>query len=146
MAQYEITYKCGHAARINLYGKINERLEYLEWAKENKNCPECAAKLEAEKNRQAGLPALEGSEKQVRWAESIRSKFFSAFDEAAETVMGKASANLDLLSDLLTRVKSQYQSMTKASEWIDKRFEMENYNEANLKSDLNETFKNSREK
>ena len=45
---------------------------------ENDNCAECkraeANAKATSKNQEAGLPALEGSEKQISWAESLRAK------------------------------------------------------------------------
>ncbi len=83
MAKYEIEFSCGHTDTIQLYGKTSERESYLEWAKDNKLCPECwaaakqkareeASEQAAQENTEFGLPALTGTEKQVAWAETIR--------------------------------------------------------------------------
>lgn len=79
MAKYEVTYKCGHKGIVELFGKESERQRKIEWYEENCICPECyaaeqAAKREAEAQKYA-LPELVGTEKQVAWAEKIRSKF-----------------------------------------------------------------------
>lgn len=80
MAWESGTYACGHDGREQFYGPRKER----EWAAKKhfeRVCPECwkiecAKKAEeaAAKNKEAALPALAGSEKQVSWAESIRAK------------------------------------------------------------------------
>ncbi len=77
MAWNNVTYACGHVCQEQLYGKIKKRDWYIEKALE-RDCPTCwkkkqteAAKKEAEKE---GLPKLEGTEKQIAWAETIRIK------------------------------------------------------------------------
>jgi len=95
MAKYNVEYVCGHEAVVQLYGKNSEREKKLNWMAKNL-CPDCwkkeneRIKMEhnvacAEINAQAGLPALEGSEKQIAWAESIRkdaiARLFDNYDE-----------------------------------------------------------------
>jgi hypothetical protein len=91
MAKYTVTYTCGHTDTIQLIGPIRDR----EWrlAREGeKLCPDCyRAKLEADRqkqnseaaeaNRIDGLPELQGSEKAVAWAESIRKSMIDKFDK-----------------------------------------------------------------
>lgn len=74
------TYACGHEGRKQFYGSHKER-EYAVKTHFEKVCPdcwkaECAKRNEeaAAKNKDAALPALTGSEKQIAWAESIRAK------------------------------------------------------------------------
>lgn len=98
MAHYDITHTCGHDERIELFGKTSERERRIEWLQE-RPCTECwkkerAAEAEARKNKEAAMIVeklgndaadavnalsnasctLEGSAKQVAWAEDIRSK------------------------------------------------------------------------
>jgi hypothetical protein len=83
MAKYTIEYSCGHTDVIQLYGKTSERESYLEWARENKLCPDCyqaarqqvrevAVAQAAQENAEFGLPSLKGTDKQITWAETIR--------------------------------------------------------------------------
>lgn len=73
MAKYDITYACGHTETVQLYGKIKDRLDYIEWAKENQICHECrkadreAAKAAAAERAKAN-GMTEGSDKQMAWA------------------------------------------------------------------------------
>lgn len=78
MAKYRITHACGHDERHDLTGNSRSR----EWRAEQlakESCAECQEELRnlanqrnAEANAAAGLPGLNGSEKQVAWAETIR--------------------------------------------------------------------------
>lgn len=83
MAQYSITYSCGHTGTVNLIGPHRDRDRKIKWFEETGLCPECwAEKVAADKAEQlrkitelnsgAGLPALTGTERQVAWAEKIR--------------------------------------------------------------------------
>lgn len=89
--KYHVTRTCGHEERIELFGKNSAR-EYklAEAAKEL--CTECRAaqRQKAEKHNMElaeanGLVTLEGSEKQVAWATTIRQNHidqFAAWEEA----------------------------------------------------------------
>lgn len=66
--------------------------EFKEWLMgQNHSCPECYKKALREKQRvqeanirsefNISLPVPEGSEKQIAWAESIRTKFIKELDE-----------------------------------------------------------------
>lgn len=69
--KYNVIYKCGHEGVVELVGKFSYREYKLEELKRCL-CPECEIarmKKEAEKK---GLAELEGSDKQIAWALSIR--------------------------------------------------------------------------
>ena len=95
MAKYSITYKCGHTCDTQLFGTYKSRERYIEWAKDNKFCPECAeAKVRehrrkeneasAQEAQECGYIELQGSPKQVAWANSIRAKAIAVIDEVKE--------------------------------------------------------------
>lgn len=73
--KYDITYSCGHAGTVELYGKTSERESKIRWYETTAVCPECYKKQQAEtttKQKAAyELPELEGSEKQVAWAKKL---------------------------------------------------------------------------
>lgn len=78
---YDITYTCGHSARVQIYGSASDRARKAD-AEEAKLCRACyllqqrrAAQSEAESN---GLPTLTGTEKQVDFALVIRAQFVRA--------------------------------------------------------------------
>lgn len=98
MAKYTITHTCGHDHEYQLYGKHTERDRKIAWL-EGQDCPACkrAAEEEAAKAATEGmeLPELEGSVKQVAWANTIRAQFIEeARENEAITDVSKAIAVL----------------------------------------------------
>ena len=72
--KYDITYSCGHAGTVELYGKTSERESKIRWYETTAVCPECYKKQQeaaAETTTKYELPGLEGSEKQVAWAKKL---------------------------------------------------------------------------
>jgi uncharacterized protein YfaT (DUF1175 family) len=101
MAKYLITHACGCEQTIQLFGKSSER-DWRIQKEEQKLCPECYAKAQqaerqkageqaAQLNFQMGCKPLEGSEKQVAWAETIR---FSRLD-ALQTIIQETAARVE---------------------------------------------------
>lgn len=122
MAQYDITYQCGHVIREQLYGKTSERQRRMEDA-QYRLCPECyraeqIAKA-TEANESAGLPALTGSEKQITWAEQIRAKLMAelAEMEAAAAKSNGTEAQKQQLADAAATLRAK----ASAAYWIDSR-------------------------
>lgn len=76
MAKYTVTYACGHTGTIELFGKMNER-EYRLKQLTDQLCPDCYNQQVSKENQENGLPKLEGSEKQINWAEKIRKQNIS---------------------------------------------------------------------
>lgn len=135
MAKYTVTRACGHVETIALIGKHKDREWRLENVEPQKLCSECwKADLERkreeetqkaiEEAQESGLPALEGTEKQIAWAERIRIKMLDELD----VMVTKASENRDAilkeykitLEDIDAAVRS-IQAKTSASWWIDHR-------------------------
>lgn len=91
MAKYTITHKCGCERTYNIIGKHTERDRKIEWL-ETQECPECRRKAEDEAAKAATegmeLPELEGSVKQVAWANTIRAQFIKNIREFSEMVRG----------------------------------------------------------
>lgn len=71
MAKYEITHSCGTKRTIQLFGKREERERKIEWL-ESQPCPEVQNEAAEKEAKAQGLVVLEGSEKQVAWANTIR--------------------------------------------------------------------------
>ena len=64
---------CGHDGEaIKLGGKHVDRERKLAWIEGNK-CPDCRAAEQKEELAKEGLPELDGSAKQLLWANDIRS-------------------------------------------------------------------------
>ena len=84
MSQHHITHACGHDQTVQLYGKARERESRAQWLA-GTDCKDCfkaqrdreraeESQRNAEANRAAGLPELDGSPRQVEWAETIRAQ------------------------------------------------------------------------
>lgn len=80
--KYDVEYSCGHSGEVELFGPGKERDRKLEWLA-TIPCPACKREQQttdraarsaqsATANAADGLPALEGSPKQIAWAETIR--------------------------------------------------------------------------
>lgn len=87
MAWYEMEYRCGHSERVQLYGPRRDRERTLEWAKEHKDCPECyKERMEKERDErnarsaqlatEIGFTPLNGTPKQIAWANAIRQQHY----------------------------------------------------------------------
>ena len=76
MAKYEVRFKCGHTETKQLFGPTKDRYKKIEWWQENCVCSECYKKQQLEKaekyEKENNLIELTGSEKQIKWAKSIR--------------------------------------------------------------------------
>ena len=86
MAHYDVGYACGHSQEVELFGKTSARYEKIEWM-ERGLCPDCyRAKKQEEREQEneraaklsesLGFSELEGSEKQIAWATTIRQKIY----------------------------------------------------------------------
>lgn len=122
MAHYDAKYSCGHEERIELFGKTTKRESYLEWLTTQK-CPECRRKerderMAAENAKTADwreqhhveeiMPDLEGSAKQVKWANDLR-----------DGVINRTSR--DVREQFQPRMLSIIAERTSAAWWIDNR-------------------------
>jgi len=132
MAWYDVTYSCGHEGEIQLYGKARDR----EWKlsnEESKLCPDCWKKQReeerqkenakaAEANQEAGLSKLEGSEKQIPWAESIRKQIIEGVEKQIFGRMDedRIEENPEVYQDFVKAFNS-LKSHSSASWWIDHR-------------------------
>lgn len=125
MAKYKVTYTCGHEGVVNIIGPNKDREWKLAY-EEAKLCPDCyKAKLEAERQKQnaeaaeanqtAGLPKLEGTEKQIAWAETIRKSILEGIESKVLSKINPEQKELTLKA--FEAIKRQ----TKASWWIDIR-------------------------
>jgi hypothetical protein len=91
MAKYEVNcQKCGGAYTVQLFGKTKDRERKInnwrgfcedckekEWEEKKEKTYQNSLKLQKE----IGLPPLTGSEKQIKWAESIRANFWKAYEQ-----------------------------------------------------------------
>lgn len=118
MAKYEVTHACGHVDTHNLIGPRRSR-EWKLSRLEEEFCRDCALEEQRRKNEEAAeanradeLPPLEGTEKQVLWAESIRRE---ALNGLARFIDHKKYG--DAIGQLIERLSAEI----RASWWIDHR-------------------------
>ncbi len=131
MARYTITYSCGHTADKQLFGKIDDRDNYINWCKAHKLCPECQRKqLEAKRAAQTrkateeasalNLAELTGSEKQIAWAITIRSKVLALIDEFIKDAdKYKAHPDYNRFLSAWAALKAEIVANTSAKYYID---------------------------
>ena len=89
MAKYTITYKCGHTEEMQLFGKMNDRDRKIAWYA-TQDCPECKAAAARAAAKERGLVELEGTAKQIVWAEQIRDKFLELSEQIKKQLETKA--------------------------------------------------------
>lgn len=136
--KYEITYACGHTGIVSLYGPVNERERKLDWYKYVSSCPECykskLAKVHEKYREEYELPILVGTEKQIRWAETLRKNLIDRMNQDYFIPKQKAYAqqkdsntqeqNAKYLADLEDDQEMMRRIMTCAVDarfWIDNR-------------------------
>src|SRR5690606_9661536 len=131
MPKVSVTYACGHEDRVYIYGSSKDR----EWKKrriESQMCPECFQKHVQDKNKKSealaavlGFRQLEGSEKQVAWANTIRLAWHEKLQQVTEEdvkrwreynfIEGLTMEEVHNIFDYIFKKK------TKASFYIDRR-------------------------
>ena len=112
MAQYDIDYQCGHGEVKQLYGPESGRVRTI--AKlEKQLCPDCYKAKQTELAQQYAkaqdLPELQGTDKQVQWAQTIR----------AEKLKAVGTPGVTAAEEVLDQLKAR----TSAKWWIDNRDE-----------------------
>ena len=125
MAKYQITHSCGHTQEHVLYGKHSgyngrdNKIEWLGttlckecWKKEQDNKKEKVNQEAAEKVNENGFIELQGSEKQIAWANTIRQE---KWDEIQKRWGDKPHDNKPILN--------VFNVVINASEWIENRNE-----------------------
>jgi hypothetical protein len=108
-----ITHACGHQEEIQVFGKRADREKKIAWL-EAQLCAECRAREGAAQGAAKGWAALEGSPKQIAWAEDIRGKTMDAI-AALKTRTDDEAARKD-------RIIAYLGGITSAEWWIDSRF------------------------
>ena len=120
MAQYEITYRCGHTDTVQIYGtNVHGERERKAASYGYRDCPACQAAKAGQANKDAGLATLEGSDKQIAWAEEIRGKFMPMLDQERQGCAdhGATAEQLAKIDTVLAWLRGQ----KSAAWWIDHR-------------------------
>ena len=85
MTKYTVMYSCGHEGEVNLKGEVSEHPSTLKWLATRK-CIVCLRAIRKElataraTAREAGWPELQGTKKQIKWAEIIRAEMLQKAD------------------------------------------------------------------
>ncbi len=111
MGKYVITHVCGHTEEVNLFGKHADRERKIKYL-ESIDCRACWDAEQAAKAREAGLPELTGSPKQIAWANGIRNRILAEADSCI-----KVHPDWPNTAEWLTGLKQETQSRW----WIDHR-------------------------
>ncbi len=120
--KYLITRSCGHQETVYIYGRSQDISRSLLLEKE-KLCKACWQSQQEEMEKDIGLPELEGSPEQVKWAKRIRWDYI----EEAENHLRPLGVRLqDLLGDEnpegdALRIKKLF-LVTSAAWWIKNRY------------------------
>lgn len=120
MAQYEITYRCGHTDTVQIYGtNTHGERERKAASYGYRDCPACQAAKAGQANKDAGMADLEGSDKQIAWAEDIRGKFMPQLDAERQGCAdhGATAEQLAKIDTVLAWLRGQ----KSAAWWIDHR-------------------------
>lgn len=129
MSKETVTYLCGHSETRQLYGKTSDRARKAAWLGSRSKCPACEAVDRAEKSRvdaaanaADGLPPLDGSEKQIAWAESIRRHMVSEAKRCVDTLLAEHpdADGERLAASAMTLLRAQ----ESADWWIDRAGQM----------------------
>ena len=126
MANYSITFSCGHAVERQLYGKLDQRQSYIDWARKSGVCPACksadkAAACEAVEIEHA-LPQLSGSPKQIKWARDIRAAKVAEIEAEFARVLPRVQADkMDIYERQCALGWQLIAAVTEARVWIDRR-------------------------
>lgn len=127
MSKYQITHSCGCVITHNIGGTNvrGERDRKAAWLAEQP-CFECrcTAENEAAAAQNAHLPSLQGSAKQIAWAESIRAKVQKQLDNVVsrfrQDVIATDPEKRKIYEEALVIINS-VRNQTSASWWIDNR-------------------------
>ena len=127
----KVTYSCGHEGKIEVYRKADKR-NYVISMKERDLCPECYKKEQQEKTsketKEIGFPELNGSEKQISWANQIRlnaSKDLSDTEKNARQLkllkLVKRVPAETTIEEIEKEIKNYFETTIESKEYIDNR-------------------------
>lgn len=126
MASEMTTHTCGHTSK--LHGSRKD-LEWRVRRAEAESCWDCRKSAEnlaaAQAAEAQGLPALQGSDKQIDWAGTIRQKLLRSFDELMKEGAGRLETHpdtADLVQELVV-IRALYREVaqqTSAKHFIER--------------------------
>lgn len=121
MSIYKITHSCGHTVEHQIYGTNvhGEREKKAAWL-ESRLCYECYKKAQKEAVPDVGYVALEGSEKQIAWAEDVRAKVAPLIVDGQEKANAASHRN-PAVAAAMNAVLQELREQSSAKWWIDHR-------------------------
>lgn len=122
--QHQIRWACSHTTTVNIYGtNTHGERERKADSLAKLPCPACrqSAERDALAARAAELPALTGSERQIKWATTLRDQALAEAKEWGEEHENKLS---DAGREQLHRLIDAAQRQTDAAWWIDTRAQL----------------------
>ncbi len=132
MAEYTVQHSCGHEVKHRYDGPEAERRQRQAWLR-SKPCQICwqaeRAGAAAEQREDLGLPDLEGSEEDVRWAEVVRAKAITHNRDFYSKVTRKTDvASQDKLHRAIVAAADEamreLETQVEAAWWIEHRFDV----------------------
>ena len=126
MAYYDITYKCGHTDRVQIYGtNVHGECERKAAWYATILCPDCKRKTYENANEAAAqwcaahdCVKLRGSVRQVAWAENIRAKVIEGYELLYADI--PEDAPQEYKTDISEKLR-QFKSEDRANWWIECR-------------------------
>lgn len=119
--KYTVHMSCGHDETVELFGKSEDRDKKIKRMEECGICFKCRKKLREKQmqefNKAHDLPDLQGSEKQINWANSIRKSLIEKF-EIEKSLVPINRMNKDF-ARWLDVYSAKYYKNPSASWWID---------------------------
>lgn len=138
MAKYTVTYKCGHTAEVQLYGKEAERQKKIAWYS-TINCLDCETKEQKDKAEVAGLPEFTGSDKQIAWATKLRNNALDKLDAQIAIITNEQNKSK------MTAFRDQWVGKETASTyWIDNRYELDDLRDIVKLIEISTDYKNKK--
>lgn len=109
--KYTVKFSCGHTHEVELFGANSERERKIAWYEKYGVCPDCYRAQKEERKEAAedlNLPSLEGSEKQIAWAEKIRADFIKIFEKSVNTYANATQEQREETKKALAAAPSTY--------------------------------------
>ncbi|WP_347246159.1 hypothetical protein [Thermogutta sp.] len=115
--KYEVKRACGHVEKVELFGPHKDR-EWRLKKEAEKKCLQCRANTAV-----PGLPMLEGTPKQVAWANDIRSNILRQVESLRSEIdrLFPDHPETEKVTRAIEGFVAELVTKTSASWWIDNR-------------------------
>ena len=139
MSKETVTHACGHTREYQMYGPHRQREARAE-RMTNEICPDCVrARIRAKAESLCpDMPDLDGSPKQIAWAEDIRARAIPDLIELRQKVEESSKPEF---TDALLQIINETIYQQKAKNWIDA--DKKDHNEYWLRTEYKRRFMGS---